>query len=229
MLFAYLGAAILMTLCFGLVYWAKSAQLEARAESGEAENIFDKGKASALSVLCAGVIALINVLLAFAMYMFSEKERTHTQTAMNVNIAFKLTLARFLNSSIILVIVQTHADQWFDAGGLVEDASILILLMTAQYSIVYGANLPGLYKHFMAKYQQSLGQECRMTQKEANTLCEGPECDVPDNISNFMNFLMTCIFYCPLIPIAIPCALVGIFLNYWVSKYMLFRKHKVPD
>ena len=68
-----------------------------------------------------------------------------------------------------------------------------------------------------------------MTQKEANTLCEGPEINVPDNISNFMNLIMTCIFYSPLIPVAIPCAFVGTFLNYWVSKYMILHVHKQPD
>ena len=151
---------------------------------------------------------------------------------MNVNVAFKLTIARFLTSSIILVIVQSKAEyvkNWFEAGGLVEDASILIILMTFQYSIVYGLNIPGIVKWVQKRRLHGQGGECRMTQKEANTLCEGPLCDVPNLISNLMNFLMTCIFYSPLIPIAIPCALVGLFLNYWVMKYMLFRIHKQPE
>ena len=40
---------------------------------------------------------------------------------------------------------------------------------------------------------------------------------------------MTCVFYSPIIPQAIPAALVGCFLNYWVFKYMLLRKHKMPE
>lgn len=41
--------------------------------------------------------------------------------------------------------------------------------------------------------------------------------------------VMTCIFYSPLIPQAIPLALVSIFFNYWVTKYMLLRKYKMPE
>lgn len=59
------------------------------------------------------------------------RERPHTQTLMNVNTAFKLSLARWLNSSVILVLVQRQANRWFDAGGLVEDAGVLIIIMTA--------------------------------------------------------------------------------------------------
>lgn len=40
---------------------------------------------------------------------------------------------------------------------------------------------------------------------------------------------MTCIFYSPIIPLAIPLAFVGSFFNYWVYKYMLLRKHKMPE
>lgn len=44
-----------------------------------------------------------------------------------------------------------------------------------------------------------------------------------------MNLICTCIFYSPIIPQAIPAALVGTTLNYWFSKYMLLRVHKLPD
>lgn len=40
---------------------------------------------------------------------------------------------------------------------------------------------------------------------------------------------MTCIFYAPIIPQAIPLACIGIFLDYWVYKYMLLRRHKMPE
>ena len=90
-------------------------------------------------------------------------------------------------------------------------------------------DFPGLIKKAQKCYHKSKGEKCTLTQKEANVLCEGSPMDLPNNIANFISFIMTCIFYSPLIPIAIPCALVGAFLNYWVSKYMLVCKHKMPD
>ena len=53
--------------------------------------------------------------------------------------------------------------------------------------------------------------------------------DAANNISNYMVLIMTCIFYSPIIPAAIPLACVGSFVNYWVYKYMLLRKHKMPE
>ena len=60
---------------------------------------------------------------------FSIYEKHETLTKMNVSVAFKLTIARFLNSSIILVIVNTEPKNWFKGGNLAYDAIILILLM----------------------------------------------------------------------------------------------------
>jgi len=71
---------------------------------------------------------------------------------MHVNTAFKLTIARFVNSSVILCIVQKDGKHWFDEGGLVEDAATLIVLMSAQYSIVYGLNIPGIIKKLLICY-----------------------------------------------------------------------------
>jgi hypothetical protein len=67
-----------------------------------------------------------------------------------------------------------------------------------------------------------------MTQREANKLFEGPPVDVADNISNFMVLVMTCIFYSPIIPLAIPLGFAGSFFTYWVYKYTLLRRHKMP-
>ena len=44
-----------------------------------------------------------------------------------------------------------------------------------------------------------------------------------------MNMIMTCIFFSPIIPHAIPLALVGSFFNYWFTKYMLLRHYKMPE
>lgn len=72
------------------------------------------------------------------------------------------------------------------------------------------------------------GDDCKITQKEANMLCEGSPVDPANNIANYMNFIMTCIFYSPVVPLAIPVALVGSFVNYWTYKYMLLKKHAMP-
>jgi hypothetical protein len=40
---------------------------------------------------------------------------------------------------------------------------------------------------------------------------------------------MTCIFYAPLVPAAIPIAMFGCLSTYMSYKYMLLRVHKMPE
>lgn len=58
---------------------------------------------------------------------------------------------------------------------------------------------------------------------------ESPDINVADKISSYMNLILTCIFYAPIIPIGIPCAAIGSGLNYFSYKYLLLNHSKKPD
>lgn len=148
---------------------------------------------------------------------------------MNISVALKLTVARFLNSSLILVIVNSDSTYWFTGGNLAYDASVLVGVLAFQTPIMELIGIPTLVKKIKICLQKNKGEDCKMTQREANILCEGPQIDVANKISNFMNMVMTCMFYSPLIPQAIPLAFVSSFLTYWTTKYNLLRRHKMPD
>jgi hypothetical protein len=90
-------------------------------------------------------------------------------------------------------------------------------------------NLSSLKKWWKIRQEKKKGDECQLTQREANELHEGSPVDAANNISNFMVLIMTCIFYSPIIPLAIPLAFLGSVVNYWVYKYMLLRKHRMPE
>mmetsp|Transcript_17892 Transcript_17892/g.30406 ORF Transcript_17892/g.30406 Transcript_17892/m.30406 type:complete len:316 (+) Transcript_17892:1730-2677(+) len=182
-----------------------------------------------ISIMASLVLMIVNYLLVFVIRRFSLSERHETTTKLNVSVAIKLTIARFINSSVVLVIVNSDAKEWFKGGNLVYDASILIILLTFQQPFLYSINIWGRLRKCKRNTQVALGEECKLTQREANLICEGPPLDVANNIANFMNLIMTCIFYSPIIPQAIPFAFVGSILQYWANKYMLLRKHKMPD
>ena len=148
---------------------------------------------------------------------------------MNVSVAFKLTIARFINSALVLVIVNSESRSWYKSGDLVYDATILIGILTFQGPIMEIMYIPGIIKWLKKRREKGKGDECTLTQREANLLCEGHTLDVANNISNFMNMIMTCCFYSPLIPQAIPCAMVSSFLCYWTTKYSMLRRYKMPD
>ena len=150
-------------------------------------------------------------------------------TKMNVSVAFKLTFARFINSSLVLLMVNTTPKTWFKAGDLVYDAQILILILAFSAPAVEVVNLPGIIRWFRVKWEIRKGDDSVMTQREANILCEGSTIDVANALSNYMNMIMTACFYSPLIPQAIPIALVSSTVGYWITKYHLLRRCKLPD
>ena len=68
-----------------------------------------------------------------------------------------------------------------------------------------------------------------MTQRQANQLFEGPKVDMAALYSRTgMLYFLVC-FYTPLVPVIPMIALVGILVQYWVEKYLLLRRHRVPE
>jgi len=67
--------------------------------------------------------------MLFVVRRFSMYESHETNTKLNVSVAFKLTIIRFLNSTIVLVGVNRDTSKMFDGGGLVYEATILIIIM----------------------------------------------------------------------------------------------------
>jgi hypothetical protein len=68
-----------------------------------------------------------------------------------------------------------------------------------------------------------------MTQRQANELFEGPVLDMASLYSRTgMLYLLVC-FYTPMIPLIPFIAAVGIAVQYWIEKYLLLRRHKVPE
>lgn len=53
--------------------------------------------------------------------------------------------------------------------------------------------------------------------------------DTADQISVFMVFIMTCLFYAPILPVAVPIAFLGSIMMYFTNKYSLLNHVKMPD
>ena len=139
-------------------------------------------------------------------------------------------MARFINSSLLLLIINFDgATKWFDRAGLVYDATLLMLLMAVVNPIFYFVNIPGIIKSIKICIEKNKGDECTLTQQEANLLYEGPEIDVANNLSQYFSLVATCFFYAPIIPLALPICFVGSLLSYTTQKYMLLRRHKTPE
>lgn len=82
-----------------------------------------------LSFLISLCISFINDNLIKTIRRFTDYEKHETITKINVSVAVKLTFARFLNCSVILLTTNLDAKGWFVGASLAYDASMLILIM----------------------------------------------------------------------------------------------------
>jgi len=63
---------------------------------------------------------------------------------------------------------------------------------------------------------------------DVNKAYEGIPCNMAVNYSNVLKTLFMTVFFCPLIPIALPFGIVSVVLLYWSDKYILLRRNNSP-
>lgn len=71
----------------------------------------------------------------------STYEKHDTWTANSVSIAFKLTVARFVNTSIIPLIINSTFDSWIKTGGLVTNMFYLMFSIAFLDPFLYLINM----------------------------------------------------------------------------------------
>jgi uncharacterized membrane protein YeiB len=123
----------------------------------------DAALAKTIPTLSSIVLVVVNSLLVIAIRQFSLFERHETTTKLNVSVSFKLTLARFINSSAILIAVNDDSSRWFDVGNLVQSATSLMIAMALQQPIMYAINIPGIVKWVKKKIEMAKGENSKMT------------------------------------------------------------------
>jgi hypothetical protein len=85
-----------------------------------------------MSILTAFLVSLINSIMPLIMRQFALYERAETKTDMSVALAYKLSILKFLNTSVIYVLVHDDPSSWFSSGDLVYD--VFLVLMFAVFA-----------------------------------------------------------------------------------------------
>ena len=149
--------------CVAFIAAIKNAQEAAEQkalESKEVASFKEQGISQFISVACSFSIAFANEAMKYVIRRFSMSEKHETLTKMNVSVAIKLTIARFLNSSVILVITNGDPKGWFNGGSLAYDASLLIAIMVVQTPITYLMNPTQVMKSVKIWQEKKKGDEC---------------------------------------------------------------------
>lgn len=113
----YLFTIISVGICFGIIYGITLGKKEL---STKYKDDIPENTIRALSIICSLIITFVNISMRTVVRRFSLMEKHETYTAYNLSVAFKLTLGRFVNTSIVPIVANIALDEWFNNGGLVS-------------------------------------------------------------------------------------------------------------
>ena len=116
---------------------------------------------------------------------------------------------------------------WSDEG-LLTDVWFILLGNMFVGPLVFTLDPDFLYKLYMRRKIIKEGMDCKLTQKEAHGYFEGDAFDMAERYSIYVTTLMLCVFFMRLIPISTVVGAISSTLMYWVDKYLILNRHKVP-
>ena len=113
-------AFLCLCVAFG-VNLGLSIAKEALDKKGEGEGNASAGAIRAISILTSFFVIFINVVLGRIIRILSAYEQHETYSKYHVSVAVKLTIATFINTGIVPMLVNFGKNSWFDRGGLAVD------------------------------------------------------------------------------------------------------------
>lgn len=179
-----------------------------------------------LTFLPSLCVVLTNIALNAVVRHFTLMEKHLSETQYNASVASKLTIAMFLNTAVIAVVI--HYEDFYSSSGLVVEAyNILIANAVIQpLCCLIGPKL--IIRKVRQRLARLRGERCGLSQREANSLFEGPPVDMPQRYAGFLKTYLLTVFYAPVLPISFAFCLFAITLGYWVDKAMLLRVNARP-
>ena len=222
-LFTLLAVSVSFGMVYGMKYLGKSVNDSASNQDLSTSEIW---KIRIYAIWPSIVIIMINFILGRSTRYFSSFERPHTVTAYNVSVALKLTLAMFINTAVIALVVNNDwRSDWFVSQGLMADATYILISNAFVSPLIYLLSpLVCLHRLRMRKVEKAT----YVSQMDANTMFENPSVDIAQRYANVAKTVLLTFCYAPLIPTAFLISGAGILAEYWVSKYLLLRRHSWP-
>eukprot|EP00826_Nyctotherus_ovalis_P064033 TRINITY_DN9389_c0_g1_i3.p1 TRINITY_DN9389_c0_g1~~TRINITY_DN9389_c0_g1_i3.p1 ORF type:complete len:832 (-),score=219.91 TRINITY_DN9389_c0_g1_i3:124-2619(-) len=179
------------------------------------------------NLLFSFITMIVNAALSYTIPILTVYERHGSQTAYYCSVAIKLSLALFLNSAIIPVITYEE-EVYFTSGGFLTTIWmnwLFVCFFNPFLEIFDPWYLLACASWYLVK---SKGANSTLTQREANIALEPYEISIVTKYAQLMNIMFYTSFYAFFFPPGIVITIAGIFINYWVSKYLMINRYKVP-
>ena len=154
----YFATLCVIGACFGIIYGINSAKTKLAEQKGHLNGSLIQG----LSVLASCVITIINMALRIVVRRFSLYEKHETYSNHNISVAMKLTIARFLNTAIVPILINRSFERWEEEGGLVSDIFYLLITISFLDSFLYLISIPNMTKKVKRFFERRKGANSTM-------------------------------------------------------------------
>lgn len=175
------------------------------------------------------LVVFINNILYILIRILSAYEKHMTYTKYHLSIAFKLTIATFINTALLPIFTRLDKDEWFQSGGLATTIFYNVISVSFISPIFQVFSIPYFIKLYKMWRERRKGENCKLTQRQANDLFEGPQMNIASVYANSTLLVLIVCLYAPIHPLLPLIALLGIFVQYWVEKYLLLRRYSIPE
>lgn len=197
---------------------------------------------SGFSFLLSIAIIIINKALFVLARLLTNSEKHQTWTNYYLSIFYKLVLLLTLNTTIMLILLNSWQHDifndktaWFAPNGLISDVMNLTYTECLMDSLMYLLS-PLWIKKLLLRWSLERRAEKEVlpyTQKQLNEysphrLFEALPVDLAQRYANIAQVLFMAFVFAPMCPLVLPFSCLALFINYWTDKIMLLRRHSRP-
>ena len=225
----YLITALALGAAFGIYYGFNRLGRHLEDNAGDDATSSDLWLIRIVNLLASITTMVVNILLDIMIRLLSSFEKHRSYTKYHLSVAIKLMASTFINSALLPFFNNLDSEYWFTNNGLAMTIFYNSVSVAFVSTIMYFFNIGYVIKRLRICWEIRKGAESKMTQRQANELFEGPKVDMAMLYARTgMLYLLIC-FYTPLVPGIAIVGAIGIFLQYWIEKYLLLRRHRVPE
>ena len=192
-----------------------------------------------LGIVAILVVAGLNFLLQLVMYWLSDFERKYSLTAKAGSEMWKLFLAQFINTAVLVLIVNAKfygsrlsfaglgageypdtTEEWFLNIGSGLSITMLILIGSL---IIPNFLFEFIYRWFTRRWARN-----KLTQEAMNRQLEPSEFMLSLRLAQSTNMIVVTVLYCSAIPVMVWISATYCFFAYWADKIFLLRYSRIP-
>ena len=153
-----------------------------------------------LSLVQAGVLALLNMTVRMVALKSASLERKHTHSAREKSIFYKMSFAFLVNSVLLpMIIYRDDASTWFNPGSVIEQALMLLLIDFGLTSTLRTLALP----HWILQSLKRLYGRLRFkSQAKLQEMYAPKSLELGELYASMVLTFGLCMFYGPMAPVA---------------------------